>query len=97
MDFVTVAAASLPSVPLDFLGNRDRILESIRLAKVKGATLRTGPELEIPGYGKRLASSVCHGEVDLTRNQDVWITTWRYVSCRVQTRITVHLLIMATE
>jgi hypothetical protein len=57
MEFVTVAAASLPSVPLDFLGNRDRILESIRVAKEKGATLRTGPELEIPGYG------ACHGVV----------------------------------
>ncbi|EHA47279.1 hypothetical protein MCOR27_008586 [Pyricularia oryzae] len=51
MRFVTVAAATLPSVPLDFEGNRDRILESIKLAKEKGATLRTGPELEIPGYG----------------------------------------------
>ncbi|KND93209.1 Glutamine-dependent NAD(+) synthetase [Tolypocladium ophioglossoides CBS 100239] len=51
MALVTVAAATLPSVPLDFLGNRDRILESIRIAKEKGATLRTGPELEIPGYG----------------------------------------------
>ncbi|KAK1764720.1 glutamine-dependent NAD(+) synthetase [Phialemonium atrogriseum] len=50
MALVTVAAATLPSVPLDFLGNRDRILESIRIAKGKGATLRTGPELEIPGY-----------------------------------------------
>ncbi|KAM4058114.1 carbon-nitrogen hydrolase [Hirsutella rhossiliensis] len=51
MSFVTVAAATLPSVPLDFVGNRDRILESIRIAKEKGASLRTGPELEIPGYG----------------------------------------------
>lgn len=51
MSFITVAAATLPSVPLDFQGNRDRILESIRIAKQKGATLRTGPELEIPGYG----------------------------------------------
>ncbi|KAK1456513.1 glutamine-dependent NAD(+) synthetase [Colletotrichum cuscutae] len=51
MSFVTVAAATLPSVPLDFKGNRDRILESIRIAKAQGATLRTGPELEIPGYG----------------------------------------------
>jgi NAD+ synthase (glutamine-hydrolysing) len=50
MALVTVAAATLPSVPLDFLGNRNRILESIRIAKEKGATLRTGPELEIPGY-----------------------------------------------
>ncbi|KAI0109155.1 NAD+ synthase [Nemania sp. FL0031] len=51
MSFLTVAAATLPSVPLDFQGNRDRVLESIRIAKDKGATLRTGPELEIPGYG----------------------------------------------
>ncbi|KAF4591371.1 Glutamine-dependent NAD(+) synthetase [Ophiocordyceps camponoti-floridani] len=50
MFLVTVAAATLPSVPLDFLGNRHRILESIRIAKEKGAVLRTGPELEIPGY-----------------------------------------------
>lgn len=49
MSYITVAAATLPSVPLDFGGNRDRILESIRLAKANGATLRTGPELEIPG------------------------------------------------
>jgi NAD+ synthase (glutamine-hydrolysing) len=51
MAFVTVAVATLPSVPLDFLGNKDRILQSIRIAKEKGATIRTGPELEIPGYG----------------------------------------------
>lgn len=51
MSFITVAAATLPSVPLDFAGNRDRILESIKLAKGKGAKLRTGPELEVPGYG----------------------------------------------
>lgn len=45
MSFITVAAATLPSVPLDFQGNRDRIIESIRIAKAKGATLRTGPEV----------------------------------------------------
>ncbi|KAK5061419.1 hypothetical protein LTR84_007962 [Exophiala bonariae] len=51
MTFITVASATLPSVPLDFKGNLQRILESIRLAKAQGAKLRTGPELEIPGYG----------------------------------------------
>ncbi|KAI1124456.1 NAD+ synthase [Nemania abortiva] len=51
MSFLTVAAATLPSVPLDFEGNRDRILESIKVAKSLGARVRTGPELEIPGYG----------------------------------------------
>ena len=36
---------------LDFEGNSERIIESIRVAKSKGATLRVGPELEITGYG----------------------------------------------
>jgi hypothetical protein len=51
MSFITVAAATLPSVRLDFAGNRDRILESIKLAKDKGAKLRTSPKLEVLGYG----------------------------------------------
>ncbi|PHH87654.1 hypothetical protein CDD83_8588 [Cordyceps sp. RAO-2017] len=51
MSFITIAAATLPSVPLDFRGNLERILESVRIAKAQGARLRTGPELEIPGYG----------------------------------------------
>ncbi|KAF2009610.1 glutamine-dependent NAD(+) synthetase with GAT domain-containing protein [Aaosphaeria arxii CBS 175.79] len=51
MTFVTVAAATIASIPLDFGGNLQKIKESIRLAKEAGATLRTGPELEIPGYG----------------------------------------------
>ena len=45
MSFLTVAAATLPSVPLDFEGNRDRILKSIKAAKGMGATIRTGPEV----------------------------------------------------
>lgn len=51
MSYITVAAATITSVPLDFQGNYERILESIKVAKEKGAKLRTGPELEIPGYG----------------------------------------------
>ncbi|KAG6886203.1 hypothetical protein C0993_010765 [Termitomyces sp. T159_Od127] len=35
----------------DFKGNLERILASIAIAKERGATLRVGPELEIPGYG----------------------------------------------
>lgn len=48
MTFITVASATLPSVPLDFQGNLHRILESIRLAKSRGAKLRTGPEVGYP-------------------------------------------------
>lgn len=48
---VTLATCSLNQWALDFEGNRDRILESIRIAKERGARLRVGPELEISGYG----------------------------------------------
>lgn len=48
---VTLATCSLNQWALDFNGNRDRILESIRKAKEAGAKLRVGPELEICGYG----------------------------------------------
>ncbi|CAH2355498.1 glutamine-dependent NAD(+) synthetase [[Candida] railenensis] len=49
--YVTLATCNLNQWALDFEGNRDRILESIRQAKAKGARLRVGPELEICGYG----------------------------------------------
>ncbi|KAH6609920.1 NAD+ synthetase [Trichoderma cornu-damae] len=70
MALVTVAAATLPSVPLDFLGNRDRILESIRIAKQKGARLRTGPELEVPGYAcldHHLEDRTVHGLLEIIK------------------------------
>jgi NAD+ synthase (glutamine-hydrolysing) len=36
---------------MDFVGNLARIETSIREAKAQGCTFRTGPELEITGYG----------------------------------------------
>ncbi|RSH79056.1 glutamine-dependent NAD(+) synthetase [Apiotrichum porosum] len=51
MKLVTVATCQLRQWALDFKGNYERILASIAIAKSKGATLRVGPELEIPGYG----------------------------------------------
>ncbi|KAK7556900.1 hypothetical protein IWX49DRAFT_559083 [Phyllosticta citricarpa] len=47
----TVATCQLNQWALDFEGNLERILESIRQAKAAGAALRVGPELEITGYG----------------------------------------------
>ena len=44
---ITVATCSLNQWALDFAGNLERILESIRIAKERGARLRVGPELEI--------------------------------------------------
>lgn len=49
--FVTLATCNLNQWALDFEGNRDRIIESIEIAKAQNAMLRVGPELEITGYG----------------------------------------------
>lgn len=48
---VTLATCALNQWALDFEGNLGRIKQSIIKAKEAGATLRVGPELEIPGYG----------------------------------------------
>ncbi|KAJ7248515.1 hypothetical protein C8J57DRAFT_1437985 [Mycena rebaudengoi] len=51
MAHLITLATSLNQWALDFEGNLGRILTSIDIAKARGATLRVGPELEIPGYG----------------------------------------------
>ncbi|KAF6029406.1 hypothetical protein EB796_012285 [Bugula neritina] len=48
---VILAVCSLNQWAMDFEGNLQRILESIRQAKAMGARYRLGPELEISGYG----------------------------------------------
>ncbi|EJD43706.1 glutamine-dependent NAD(+) synthetase with GAT domain-containing protein [Auricularia subglabra TFB-10046 SS5] len=51
MGHLITVATTLNQWALDFDGNYERILASIRIAKERGAALRVGPELEIPGYG----------------------------------------------
>ncbi|GAA5905929.1 glutamine-dependent NAD(+) synthetase [Sporobolomyces salmoneus] len=48
---ITVATCSLNQHALDFDGNLERIIKSIKIAKERGCKLRIGPELEITGYG----------------------------------------------
>lgn len=48
---VTLATCSLNQWALDFEGNKQRIVESVRRAKSMGARYRLGPELEVCGYG----------------------------------------------
>jgi len=48
---ITLATCNLNQWALDFDGNVQRILESCRQAKQRGASYRLGPELEICGYG----------------------------------------------
>ena len=47
---VTLATCALNQWALDFEGNAERIIESVRIAKERGASLRVGPELEVSGY-----------------------------------------------
>ncbi len=47
----TLATCNLNQWAMDFEGNLQRIILSIQDAKIKGATYRLGPELEISGYG----------------------------------------------
>ena len=49
--YTTVAACALAQWALDFTGNLARVKESVVQSKAKGATFRTGPELELCGYG----------------------------------------------
>ncbi|KAF9453533.1 glutamine-dependent NAD(+) synthetase with GAT domain-containing protein [Macrolepiota fuliginosa MF-IS2] len=51
MGHLITLATSLNQWALDFQGNYERILASIVIAKNRGARIRVGPELEIPGYG----------------------------------------------
>lgn len=48
---ITVASCALNQTSLDFEGNLRRIIESCREARKLGAKIRSGPELEITGYG----------------------------------------------
>lgn len=51
MTFIKVGAACLNQTPLDWTGNKDRILKAVNLAKSQGVTLLCLPELCITGYG----------------------------------------------
>ncbi|TWU72542.1 hypothetical protein ED733_004147 [Metarhizium rileyi] len=83
MSYITVAAATITSVPLDFKGNLARIRESIRLAKEQGAKLRTGPELEVPGYG-------C---LDHHLEGDTFLHSWEVVARILDDPVTKDMLI----
>jgi len=48
---VKLATCNLAQWAMDFDTNLTNIVESIHVAKRKGCTFRTGPELEITGYG----------------------------------------------
>lgn len=51
MRIVKLATCNLNQWAMDFEGNLKRIKESLQQAKNEKVTFRTGPELEISGYG----------------------------------------------
>ena len=51
MNLVRVATCNLNQWAMSFDSNLENIKRSIREAKAAGCTLRTGPELEITGFG----------------------------------------------
>ncbi|KAI9315128.1 hypothetical protein BX666DRAFT_359234 [Dichotomocladium elegans] len=71
---ITVATCSLNQWALDFEGNLERILESIRIAKQRGAKLRVGPELEVSGYG-------CY---DHFMEGDTYLHSWEVLATIIQ-------------
>ena len=51
MHFIHVGGIALNQTPLDWNGNRDRILAALHLAREEGLSLVCLPELCISGYG----------------------------------------------
>lgn len=64
MNRIRLAVASLNQTPLDWDGNRDRILAAIDATRAANASLLCLPELCIPGYGSEDAfmSAALHRE-----------------------------------
>ena len=58
--YLTNDGSSLNQWAMDFEGNTERIIESIRIAKARGATFRTGPELEITYLATYKISQLTH-------------------------------------
>ncbi|XP_057308920.1 glutamine-dependent NAD(+) synthetase-like [Hydractinia symbiolongicarpus] len=80
---VTLATCSLAQWALDFEGNLRRILESIRIAKERGACYRLGPELEIPGYG-------CN---DHFLESDTLLHSWESLACILENPVCDNIIV----
>lgn len=74
---VTLATCALNQWAMDFDGNLQRVLESIKISKERGAKYRLGPELEIPGYG-------CN---DHFLECDTFLHSWEALACLLKNPI----------
>lgn len=80
---ITVAACALRQWVLDYEGNTNRIIESIRQAKERGAKIRVGSELEICGYE-------C---LDHFLEQDLYLHCWQMLE-RILQDDTLHDILL---
>ncbi|KFM68177.1 putative glutamine-dependent NAD(+) synthetase, partial [Stegodyphus mimosarum] len=80
---VTLAACTLNQWAMDFKGNYERIRESIRVAKEKGARYRGGPELEVTGYS-------CG---DHFYESDTFLHSWEVVSRLIEDPICEDIIV----
>jgi len=82
---VNLLSSQLNQWAMDFEGNADRIIKSIQIAKCRGATFRTGPELEITYLLCNLSSYVGYrgyGCLDHFLENDTYIHSWELL-CRI--------------
>ena len=82
MPLVKLATCNLNQWAMDFKGNLERIEESVREAKAAGCTFRTGPELEITGYG-------CE---DYFHEQDTFMHAWDSLASLLNSDLTDDIL-----
>jgi len=64
---------------MDFEGNAERIIQSIQIAKERGATFRTGPELEITYLTLTNFTAFRTFSYFYSGDTDVWITFLRMI------------------
>eukprot|EP00455_Lapot_gusevi_P003048 TRINITY_DN1125_c0_g1_i2.p1 TRINITY_DN1125_c0_g1~~TRINITY_DN1125_c0_g1_i2.p1 ORF type:complete len:713 (+),score=222.83 TRINITY_DN1125_c0_g1_i2:82-2220(+) len=77
-----LATCNLGQWALDFDVNLNNIIKSIQIAKASGCTLRTGPELEVSGYG-------CE---DHFLEQDTFLHSWESIEKIIKTDLTDGIL-----
>jgi len=82
-DIVKVATCNLNQWALSFDINLENIIESIRLAKKAGCRFRTGPELEVTGYG-------CQ---DHFFEQDTFFHSWQSIAKILDSDLTDGILV----
>ncbi|KAL3674296.1 hypothetical protein V7S43_000251 [Phytophthora oleae] len=106
VDHECASECNLNQWALDFDGNLERILESIRVAKERGARYRVGPELEVCGYGslqfhsedgKKLRAGETTALIEELTHKDkeldpTEVFTWSLIGA--PTTKTIHLLVV---